>query len=113
MNYNKFFKKNYNHKNPSAMLKSLELLLLGIAIGILVAPDKGSATRKKIAGSFLDLKDDAEYYLLDATDKVKAKVKNVTGNIKNHANDLADEVKDQTNNLKNGADDISDNIQNS
>lgn len=111
MNY-KNYSKNQNHKNLNVMLKSLELFLLGIAVGILVAPDKGSATRKKIAGNFFELKDNAEYYLLDAKDKLQSKVKDVASNVKNKANDLVDKAKDQANNLKNEADDMNHKIQN-
>jgi len=33
---------------------------MGIGIGLLVAPDKGSKTRKRLRDGFRDLKDDAE-----------------------------------------------------
>jgi gas vesicle protein len=41
------------------MNKTLLALLAGIGIGMLIAPDKGSSTRKKLAGKFDDLKDEA------------------------------------------------------
>ncbi len=57
------------------MGKSLLFLLVGIGIGVLVAPDKGSNTLNNLLGKAEDLKDDAEYYLLTAADKIMSKVK--------------------------------------
>jgi gas vesicle protein len=42
------------------MNKILVSLLLGVGIGILLAPDKGSATLKKLRGKLSDLGDDAK-----------------------------------------------------
>ncbi len=47
------------------MNKVLIALLAGIAVGILIAPDKGSATRAKLMDSFNGLADD----LSDLKDK--------------------------------------------
>jgi gas vesicle protein len=41
------------------MKKALWLILAGVAIGILIAPDKGSETVKKIKDSLDDLRDKA------------------------------------------------------
>ena len=42
------------------MNKTLIAMLLGIGIGVLIAPDKGSATIKKLKNSLDDLTDKAE-----------------------------------------------------
>jgi gas vesicle protein len=42
------------------MNKTLLTLVVGIGIGLLVAPDKGSRTWKRLKDGFSDLKDDAE-----------------------------------------------------
>ena len=42
------------------MNKTLLTLLIGIGIGLLVAPDKGSATLRKLKDRFDDLTDRAE-----------------------------------------------------
>lgn len=42
------------------MNKTLVTLALGIGIGLLIAPDKGSVTLRKIKGRFDDLTDKAE-----------------------------------------------------
>jgi gas vesicle protein len=57
------------------MNKTLLALLAGIGIGILVAPDKGSSTRKKLRGKFEDFKDDAEDQISDLVDKGREVVK--------------------------------------
>lgn len=41
------------------MKKAFWLIMTGVAIGILIAPDKGSETWKKITDSLDDLKDKA------------------------------------------------------
>jgi len=57
------------------MNKTLLALLAGIGIGMLVAPDKGSSTRKKLRGKFEDFKDDAEDQISDLADKGREVVK--------------------------------------
>ena len=81
------------------MYKLLQGILLGIGVGILIAPDKGSETRRKLMNGFNDYKDDAEYYLLDATDKVKSKAKDISGTVKSKASDFADSAKSKANNI--------------
>lgn len=80
-------------------MKLVQAVLIGIAIGILIAPDKGSKTLKKLTGKLSDLGEDAEDYLTDATDKLKdkavgiangvgSKVKQVGKDIRSKAGDL-------------------------
>jgi gas vesicle protein len=60
------------------MNKLLLGLLAGVAIGILIAPDKGSETRQKIRKDFDDLKNkasDAVKDFADAADKGFDKVR--------------------------------------
>jgi len=60
------------------MNKLLLGLLAGVAIGIIIAPDKGSATRQKICDGFDDLKQkasDAAKEFADAADKGFGKVR--------------------------------------
>ena len=66
-------------------MKALYLILAGVAIGILVAPDKGSETWRKIKDSFDDWKD-------GAMDKVN--------DIVGQGNDVVDKAKDPAANLK-------------
>jgi len=53
------------------MKKTLLAVLAGIGIGILIAPDKGSATRRKLRGKFDDLKDQAQDGIDDLADSAK------------------------------------------
>jgi gas vesicle protein len=53
------------------MKKAFWLIMAGVAIGILIAPDKGSETWKKITGSLDDLKEKARKNIDDLNDKGK------------------------------------------
>ena len=63
-------------------MKLLQALLVGIAIGILIAPDKGSGTRKKLAAKLSNFGDDAEDSLSGAVNNVKDKAEDIADNIK-------------------------------
>jgi gas vesicle protein len=52
------------------MNKLLTGLAIGVAIGILLAPDKGSETRKKIAEKGNDLKDMFNDFVDTLSDKI-------------------------------------------
>lgn len=53
------------------MKKTFWLLAAGVAIGLLLAPDKGSKTWKKITGRLNDVKDKARRSVDDLTDTGK------------------------------------------
>jgi gas vesicle protein len=53
------------------MKKAFWLIMAGIGIGILIAPDKGSETWKKITDSLDDLKEKARKNMNDLNDKSK------------------------------------------
>jgi gas vesicle protein len=53
------------------MKKALWLILAGVAIGVLIAPDKGSETMKKIKDNLDDLKDKAKESFDDMVDTGK------------------------------------------
>ena len=53
------------------MNKTLVTLLLGIGIGILLAPDKGSETWKKLVDCLDDFKDKLKDEAEDVAEKVK------------------------------------------
>jgi gas vesicle protein len=60
------------------MNKTLLTLLLGIGIGILIAPDKGSETWKKLVDGLNDLKDKME----DEADDLASQAKDPGGSLK-------------------------------
>jgi gas vesicle protein len=65
------------------MNKFLLTLAAGIAIGIVVAPDKGSKTRKKIRDGIDEYKDkatDMANDIIDGVDRIYTRVKNKFNN---------------------------------
>jgi gas vesicle protein len=58
-------------RNKKDMKKAFWLIMTGVAIGILIAPDKGSETWKKITGSLDDLKEKARKSMDDLIDTGK------------------------------------------
>jgi len=53
------------------MKKAFWLIMTGVAIGILIAPDKGSETWKKISDNLDDLKDKARQGMDDLKNSVR------------------------------------------
>jgi len=58
-------------------------LAAGIVIGILVAPEKGSVTIKKITGKAIDYADELKEILTDGVKTITDKVENITDNANN------------------------------
>ncbi len=71
------------------MKKAFYLILAGVAIGLLIAPDKGSETWRKLKEGFEDMKDQA----LDQVNDVVSKGKDLVGKGKNVASEAADAVR--------------------
>ncbi len=61
--------------NKKDMKKAFWLIMTGVAIGILIAPDKGSETWKKITDSLDDLKDKAGKSVDDLIDTGRDMIK--------------------------------------
>ncbi len=53
------------------MKKVFWLIMAGVAIGVLLAPDKGSETRKRLTDNLDDLKDKAKNKMDDLIDRGK------------------------------------------
>jgi gas vesicle protein len=75
------------------MKKALYLILTGIAVGILIAPRKGSETWQKLKESFDDWKDDAKDHVNDFISQGKDMA--VKGKVM--ANTLNDEARSAVN----------------
>jgi gas vesicle protein len=65
------------------MNKILLSLLAGVAIGVLLAPDKGSETLKKVRNRLNDYKDDAQ----DQAEELAGKAKSVFNKGRNKVNE--------------------------
>ncbi|OSZ81483.1 hypothetical protein CAP36_09705 [Chitinophagaceae bacterium IBVUCB2] len=70
------------------MLGFLAGAAVGALAGILLAPDKGSETRKKIATKANDIKGSVQSTVSDLVDSVKE----TYGNVRGHAEDLKDDA---------------------
>lgn len=60
-------------------------LTIGFIAGILFAPDKGSATRRKISGVASDIKEDMTDTFDDLSDMVSEKITDIKNSVKSMA----------------------------
>lgn len=87
-------------------MKLLQAVLIGMAIGILIAPDKGSATRRKLAGKLSNFGQDMEDYLSGAVDGVKDKAEDIAGSVKSKVKKAVGRIKSKVEDLKDEAENI-------
>ena len=66
-----------SNNNENSVVALLIGAAIGVGLGVLFAPEKGSKTRKKIKEGFDDAKDTLKQTLEDATDQWKNKVENL------------------------------------
>ncbi len=59
------------------MNKALIFLAAGVALGLLLAPEKGTKLRKLLFGKFDDMANDTKGFLNDAASNLEAKGKGV------------------------------------
>lgn len=83
-------------KNTKAVLGFVAGAAVGALIGVLLAPDKGSNTRKKISGKAEDMTDS----LKSSYDEFVAKLKKAYTTSKEDAEEMSEKVKAQVNTLK-------------
>jgi gas vesicle protein len=75
------------------MKKAFYLILAGVIIGILVAPDKGTETRRKLKDRFDDWKESA----MDKADDIVDQSKDIVDNVKDPAATLKSAVEKKAN----------------
>lgn len=68
------------------MFNFIRTVLAGVAIGLLIAPEKGSETRRKISKLFTDLTDDAKDVVNRTENDVKHKANEAIKKIENETN---------------------------
>ncbi len=84
----------YNLFKQLTMQKSLMLVLAGVAIELLIAPDKGSATQRKVSDWLTGAKDDAKSFLGDAAEDVKSKANSVRRDVNEAKDGVKEEAED-------------------
>jgi gas vesicle protein len=82
--------------NKKAVLGFVAGAAVGALVGILLAPDKGSSTRKKISGKAEDVSDS----LKSSYDDFVSKLKKAYSSSKEDAEAMSEKVKTQVNSLK-------------
>ena len=70
------------------MNKTLLTLLLGVGIGILVAPGKGSETRKKLLASIDEYKDKLSDQVNNLVDEGKSDLNKAKSKVQNEVNEF-------------------------
>lgn len=83
------------------MSKLLTGLLAGIAIGILIAPDKGSETRRKISERLNDVKDSVDDFITESKETIESNYQAV----RDEASNLVQKGKNTFNNFRNKTED--------
>ena len=87
--------------NTTKILGALLLgAAVGVAVGILLAPDKGSETRKKLADSASDLTDNAEVEIKEVIDTLKKKVSEMEGLLSNGLDEAKKMVEEKAHQIK-------------
>lgn len=75
-------------RSSDSILALLSGAAIGVGIGILFAPDKGSKTREKIKNGFDDLKDDVKSKFNSAEDEAKEKFSQTKDELKETVENL-------------------------
>jgi gas vesicle protein len=84
------------NSNAKTILGILAAGAVGVAVGMLLAPEKGSDLRKSIKGSIDDLGEQLGDFIADG----KEKLMGVADELKTHANGIKKEVKTGAEHIK-------------
>lgn len=100
MNHNQFEKQN-KMRTEKILLGVLAGMAAGAALGILFAPDKGSATRKKIMDMADDLTDSLKEKITDSIKTFTDQLENIKDDAKDLVEKATLKVEDGYNSFKN------------
>ncbi len=91
-----------NGKNNSTglLLAMVAGAALGTLVGLLVAPNSGKKTRKKIKAKTRDLKEQAKHKYEEVADKVKEEYEHVSSAVSETVGHVADKVSDEVDKYK-------------
>ena len=91
-----------NFKDTGKVIGALVLgALVGAALGVLFAPDKGSNTRKKIMGGAKDLADDLKQKMREEANVFRAKAEELEEMAEGKIADMTSNMKQKVDALKN------------
>lgn len=83
----------------NTLLAVLSGAVIGVGVGILFAPDKGTKTREKIKDGFDDAKNDLKHKFKDASEELKSKFSNTK-------NDLEEIYENMISNMSHKTEDV-------
>jgi gas vesicle protein len=88
-----------SNTSGNSLLALLTGALVGVGIGILFAPDKGTKTREKIKDGFQDAKDDLKQKLDEVSEQLKSKLTHSKDNLEDSFGDMVSNVSHKTEDL--------------
>jgi gas vesicle protein len=88
-----------SNTSGNSLLALLTGALVGVGIGILYAPDKGTKTREKIKDGFQDAKDDLKQKLDEVSEQLKSKLTHSKDNLEDSFEDMVSNVSHKTEDL--------------
>jgi gas vesicle protein len=88
-----------SNTSGNSLLALLTGALVGVGIGILFAPDKGTKTREKIKDGFQDAKDDLKQKLDEVSEQLKSKLTHSKDNLEDSFEDMVSNVSHKTEDL--------------
>ncbi len=85
-----------SNNTGNTILALLTGAAIGVGMGILFAPDKGSKTREKIKDGFDEAKDDLKQKLEDVSEQLKNKFANTKCNFEDSYEDMVSNMSHKT-----------------
>jgi gas vesicle protein len=90
-----------SNNSGNTFLAVLSGVLIGVGIGILFAPDKGSKTREKFKDGFDDAKNDLKHKLSNAKNDLEDTYEDLVSNMNKKAEDIISILEEKLAELKN------------